>query len=463
VRDYTLTRTASTLRLMREIVRKISSTLLIALLLAASAPAFAHDIPGKVTVLAFVKPQGEKLLVLARVPMEALTEAQYPMRGPGYLDFERAGPVLEDVAHSYLVQNIHPYADGKALGDGQLLKARVALPSDKSFLEFERALAHVNSPPLTNAEELYWKQALLDVLVAYPIASDSARFSLEANFDRLGMETHTVLRYVPPQGQERAFTYLGNPGVVQLEPDWWHATSRFVALGFFHILEGIDHLLFLLCLVIPVRSVRALVPVITAFTIAHSITLISSAFGLTPTALWFPALIETLIAVSVLYMACENIIGGPSRRRWLIVFAFGLVHGFGFSFILADRMQFAGPHLVSALLAFNVGVELGQLLVLLIAVPLLAWIFRHVKSEKVGVIVLSALVAHSAWHWFTERGAQLLQYRWQWPTLDVVFFAGAARWAMLVLGCTGVLWLMREIIEWFARRRDAGAAMGRDS
>jgi hypothetical protein len=449
---------------MLHVLRKISSTLLIACLFVAPTHVFAHDIPGKVTVLAFVKPQGERLLILLRVPMEALSEGQYPVRGPGYLDFERAGPVLEDVAQSYLVQNLHPYADGKPLGVGQLLKARVALPSDKSFVDFDSALAHSNAPPLTNAEELYWKQAMLDVLVAFPIASDDARFSLEANFERLGMETHTVLRFLPPRGEERAFTYLGNPGRVQLEPDWWHATSRFVVLGFFHILEGIDHLLFLLCLVIPMRSVRALVPVITAFTIAHSITLISSAFGLTPTALWFPPLIETLIAASVLYMACENILAGPTRRRWLIVFGFGLVHGFGFSFILADRMQFAGPHLVSALLAFNVGVELGQLLVLIVTVPLLTWLFSRVRNERIGVIVLSALVAHSAWHWLTERSSRLLQYRWQMPTLDAAFFAAATRWAMLLLGCVGVLWLLHEIFaRWQARRDATGSAVSRES
>jgi hypothetical protein len=438
---------------MRSAVRKISSTLLAVLLLALAPHAFAHDIPGKVTVLAFVKPQGDRLLVLLRVPMEALTEGQYPLRGPGYLDFERADPALREVAQAYLTQNIHPFEGGRALGNGDLVIARVALPSDKSFVDFDRAHAHVNSPPLTNAEELYWKQALLDVLVSFPIVSERAQFSLEANFERLGMETHTVLRFLPPGGPERAFTYVGNPGVVELEPGWWHATSRFVVLGFFHILEGIDHLLFLLCLVIPMRSVRALVPVITAFTIAHSITLVSSAFGLTPTALWFPTLIETLIAISVLYMACENILSGPTRHRWLVVFAFGLVHGFGFSFILADRMQFAGPHLVSALLAFNVGVELGQLLVLLITVPVLTWLFRRVPNERIGVIVLSALVAHSAWHWLTERCAQLLQYRWQAPTLDAAFFAAAMRWALLVGSCIGVLWLLHEIFERFARKR----------
>jgi uncharacterized membrane-anchored protein YitT (DUF2179 family) len=206
-------------------------------------------------------------------------------------------------------------------------------------------------------------------------------------------------------------------------------------------------LLFLFCLVIPARSVRSLVPVVTAFTIAHSITLISSAFGFTPTALWFPSLIETLIALSIVYMAVENMLGAKLHRRWWIVFCFGLVHGFGFSFILADRMQFAGSHLLSALLAFNVGVELGQLLVLVIVVPLLRLAFARLPSEKVGLIVFSVIPAHSAWHWLTERGGELLQYRWEWPTLDAAFLAAAMRWAMLAIASGGVLWALHEAFK----------------
>ena len=122
-------------------------------------------------------------------------------------------------------------------------------------------------------------------------------------------------------------------------------------LGFDHILDGVDHLLFLLCLVVPFRSFWALVPIVTSFTVAHSITLIASALGLAPSALWFPPLIETLIALSIVLMAFENIIGAQLNRRWMIAFGFGLVHGFGFSFALSESLQFAGAHLLTSLLA----------------------------------------------------------------------------------------------------------------
>ena len=103
-------------------------------------------------------------------------------------------------------------------------------------------------------------------------------------------------------------------------------------------------------------------------------------------------------------MALENIVGTASvHRRWIITFGFGLVHGFGFSFALHETLQFAGSHLVTSLLAFNVGVELGQVLVLLVLVPALALLFRYVVAERMGTIILSALVAHTGWHWMLER------------------------------------------------------------
>src|SRR4029077_14421226 len=152
--------------------------------------------------------------------------------------------------------------------------------------------------------------------------------------------------------------------------------------GFEHILDGIDHLLFIFCLVIPFRKIRPLIGIVTAFTVAHSITLIASAAGLAPSGLWFPPLIEVLIALSIVYMALENIVGPKLERRWMLAFGFGLVHGFGFSFALRDSLQFAGSHLLTSLLAFNVGVEIGQIAVLCVAIPVLALVFKHVVAER---------------------------------------------------------------------------------
>ena len=183
-------------------------------------------------------------------------------------------------------------------------------------------------------------------------------------------------------------------------------------------------------------------PVVTSFTVAHSITLIASASGLAPNSLWFPPLVEMLIALSIVYMALENIVGANIGRRWLIAFAFGLVHGFGFSFVLRETLQFAGSHLITSLLAFNIGVEIGQLFVLALVVPVLAWGFRRAVAERMGTILLSALGAHSAWHWMSERWAQLREYTFYWPALDMELFEAMTRFVMLLMFLAGTVWLL---------------------
>ena len=131
----------------------------------------------------------------------------------------------------------------------------------------------------------------------------------------------------------------------------------------------------------------------------------------------------------------------PIRRRWLVAFAFGLVHGFGFSFGLRQTLQFAGSHLVTSLLAFNVGVELGQVLVLLALVPALSIAFRFVVTERIGAILLSALVGHTAWHWMIDRGDRLRQFGW--PAVNLVL---ALRWLTAAVAVAIVVWLMRRTV-----------------
>jgi len=176
--------------------------------------------------------------------------------------------------------------------------------------------------------------------------------------------------------------------------------------------------------------------VITAFTVAHSVTLIAAAYGIVPSAAWFPPLIETLIALSILYMTIENVLKPNLQRRWMVTFAFGLVHGFGFSFLLQSQLQFAGSHLLASLLAFNVGIELGQLLVLAILVPLIALAFSWVRSgEKALNLVLALLIGHTAWHWTVERTEALRDV--EWPALST--WLGPAGLVLATLGLVGGL------------------------
>jgi len=397
-----------------------------ALIAVGAAALNAHEIPADVTAHALVRPEGSRLRMIVRVPLSTLRDVDWPLTGAGFLRLDDAGldPLLRDAVTTWLASELTVYEGDERLAPSRIVAARLSLPSDRSLTTWDAAIAHVTGPPLPVDTQLIWNQSLLDVLLETPIGSDRSTFSIDPGFSRLGLRVVTVLRVFLPDGTVRAFEYAGDPGLVRLDPSWWQAAGRFVRLGFGHILSGTDHLLFLLCLVLPFRRPGQLIVIVTAFTVAHSVTMAASAFGYAPDMLWFPPLIETLIALSILYMAVENILGSTHLgRRWIITCAFGLVHGFGFSFALRESLQFAGEHLATSLVAFNVGVELGQLLALAVLVPALGLLFRHVVAERLGIIVISAFVAHTSWHWMTER----------WAVLRAFDLAGdPAAWLLLV-------------------------------
>ncbi|HSI04825.1 MAG: HupE/UreJ family protein [Myxococcota bacterium] len=166
-------------------------------------------------------------------------------------------------------------------------------------------------------------------------------------------------------------------------------------LGIEHILTGFDHLVFLLALVLVDSRLHSLVRIVTAFTVAHSASLALAATGiLAPPA----ALIEPLIAASILYVGVESLVAPGARHRWTRALAFGFVHGFGFAGALLD-LALPRAQLPSALFAFNLGVETGQLAVLAILVPLLSLARRRlwvVRTVSAAVVIAGAV-------WLAER------------------------------------------------------------
>lgn len=418
-----------------------------------ATPAFAtsHEVPASVSVQAWIHPEAEGLRLIVRTPLEAMRDIEWPIDGPGFLELEGIEPLLREAARLWIVGYVTLFENGQVLDGLEVVRVRLSRPSDRSFSSWHDARAHLAAPPHDAGTELVWNQAHFDVELQVPIGDPGSRFSIDPKWAHLGVETTSVLHFLTPEGAERPFTYQGDPGVVHLDPRWHQAVWRFVKLGFAHILEGIDHLLFLLCLVIPFRRVLPLVPIVTAFTVAHSITLAAAVLGVAPAALWFPPLIEALIALSIVWMAVENMLQVHLGRRWLVAFAFGLVHGFGFSFLLRETLQFSGSHLWTALVAFNLGVELGQLAVLVVLVPALTWAFSRVP-ERAAVIVASAFVAHTGWHWMTDRAAAFMAYPLAWPVLDRAAVAAGMRWAMLALVCVGAAWALSHL----ARRYPMG-------
>ncbi len=414
--------------------------------LARDRAPLPHDVPADVVVLAFARAGEGSLTLVVRVPLASMRDVEFPVRPQGYVDVRAAAPLLAEQAELWIAGYVAAYEESERLPPPTVVGARVSLPSDPSFLGFETALDHVlNGPPIPADADLALEQAMLDVVLRTPVRSAESRFSLDPAWAHLGIRTVTVLRFVAPTGEERIYRLEGNPGRVRLDPRWHQAFLRFVALGFAHILEGADHLLFLLCLVAPLRRLRPLVSVVTAFTVAHSITLAASALGLAPRALWFPPLVETAIAASIVVMALENVLGDARERRWMWAFGFGLVHGFGFAFQLRESLQFAGRHLWTSLLGFNLGVEIGQLAALLVAAPALALLRGKLAKPRVANVALSVVVAHASWHWMARRWTELRAHDLRWPAMDAQSGATLLRWLLLALCVLAAAWAFREI------------------
>jgi hydrogenase/urease accessory protein HupE len=174
----------------------------------------------------------------------------------------------------------------------------------------------------------------------------------------------------------------------------------FLLLGFEHILMGFDHLAFLFVLLIAGSSFREAAKIITSFTAAHSITLALATLDLVNLS---PGIVEPLIAVSILYVGLENIFRQETKRRWLLTFAFGLIHGFGFASVLRELAIGADGGAIVPLLSFNLGVEAGQIAMAALALPLI-WKLKQQPSFAIRYApACSMLVALAGGYWLVER------------------------------------------------------------
>jgi len=178
--------------------------------------------------------------------------------------------------------------------------------------------------------------------------------------------------------------------------------AGFLKLGVEHILTGYDHLLFLFVLLVVTSRFTSALKIITCFTVAHTITLVVATVSSVQIS---SRLVEPLIAASIVYVALENLLRGDDPKgRWLLTFAFGLIHGFGFASVLRELGVGAnGSGIALPLVAFNLGVELGQLMVAAIALPVIWKLRTHPVFIRRCVPACSVLVALLGVYWFVER------------------------------------------------------------
>jgi hydrogenase/urease accessory protein HupE len=208
---------------------------------------------------------------------------------------------------------------------------------------------------------------------------------------------HTTLARIDVDGASREFVFRS--GVTYRDAPRLLATAlEFLKLGIVHIFIGYDHLAFLLALLLTGASLTAVVKIVTAFTAAHSLTLSLAALDVVTLA---PVLVEAGIALSIVYVAAENLFTARREGRWIVSFVFGLVHGFGFAEVL-KTLGLPSSALVTSLVTFNVGVELAQVTIVAVTLPILYGLTRT-RLHAPLVRVASAIILTLGLLWLYQR------------------------------------------------------------
>ena len=197
----------------------------------------------------------------------------------------------------------------------------------------------------------------------------------------------------------------GKGGAETMAPSSANATTgwEFIKLGIEHIWTGYDHLLFLFALLLVCRSFRSIVGIISCFTLAHSLTLALATLNLVNLPSRF---VEAAIAGSIVFVGAENLWrrGNEPPGRWALTFAFGLMHGFGFATVLRDLGVGSGAQGVGLpLLTFNLGVEVGQIAIATVVLPVVWQLRKRESFVRRGVPLLSAIVAAAGFYWLLQR------------------------------------------------------------
>jgi hypothetical protein len=284
----------------------------------------------------------------------------------------------------------------------QFLRARILVGLNQHDTEFAEALPPVWPEDAGDAiPESEYGQRLLSFTFRNPVLAAPEDVSLTFDFfEELG-GAHTVLGVFVWQGREDEVIFT------RFEPDYLYDTgyrapvsqqiAQYFRLGVKHIFLGYDHIAFLLALLF-VKRFMDLVKVITAFTVAHTLTLALAVLQIVRLP---PQLVEIGIAGTIMYVAAENLWVTSTRHRWMLTFGFGLVHGFGFASVLRE-LGLPARGLARSLVSFNLGVEAGQIVIVGALWPLLWWVNRHPWSPRfrMGLSVVIFLFGAA---WFVER------------------------------------------------------------
>jgi len=378
--------------------------LALALILNGAGGAGAHFLLNINVRVIHVEHLQDGLRVYLRLPMPYLVADRLGPVGPDGLP-EPAPYTTNRMEDDRLVHYLDADALGsEPLGLGRLVAEghQVTVDGDPlvADVEFVRAYPGAEKPSFATLEDAkrsfqvpfdprqfpatYVGDAVVDTVLRYRSGGPVFGYELSSALDPglAGQEdtANLLLDHFPGETQVfRARGLLDQP--ITVSRSALAAVGTFVLEGVRHILEGWDHVLFVLCLALGAVRFSSLLWRATGFTLGHSVTLAAGFFGLVPSGAWFVPAVEMGIALSIIYAAVVAV--GPGARNarsettmFLITSAIGLLHGLGFSFVLHEILQVESPNIWQSLLAFNLGVEVGQVLIILASWPLFRLIAR---------------------------------------------------------------------------------------
>lgn len=362
--------------------------------LAAALSAYAHD-PGISTAQGELR-SGELALTTGFAPVDV--EALLPPTAPRA---ERWGPAEFEAVREHLVA-LGPRLWEVKLGEVPLAPrdARVELlPGDSVNFVTRYALAPGGGPLNLRASRI---TELPPGHRQFVIIADERGSTLAK---KLLSGRDNVIQVSRPSLAAGAGQTIAGTSAAPAADDSADLPSAmaFIRLGVEHIWTGYDHLLFLFALLVVCRSVRSILAIVTCFTLAHSLTLALATLNLVS----LPAkVVEPLIAASIVFVGVENLFrrGAEPPGRWALTFAFGLIHGFGFASVLRDLgVGGGGSGIAMPLFTFNLGVEIGQIAIAGIALPIVWRLRKNEKFVARGVPALSVAVSVAGFYWLLER------------------------------------------------------------
>ncbi|WP_169081297.1 HupE/UreJ family protein [Paenibacillus sp. PL91] len=241
-----------------------------------------------------------------------------------------------------------------------------------------------------------------DIMLSYSVSEKPENLIVDYNaFFEDSDPSHANMAKVQLNEKQQEFIFTYEVRELNLgEMSFITQAKQFLSLGLEHIFTGYDHILFVISLLIGAKTIRHIFYLVTSFTVAHSITLALATLNIVQ----LPGkLIESAIALSIIYVALKNIFHPESKHAPWIAFAFGLIHGFGFAGILSE-LNLGGSHLAASLLFFNLGIEIGQILIVSLVFPLLLFISkRWVSANKWFMPSVSVVVLLFGFVWFVQR------------------------------------------------------------